>query len=174
MVFTNAQLTTIHHALTKGAVCLDDHLVQGVLVYVESMVISHGIERFDYLELSQLQNPCAYIRMRSLQPINFFNDCDEPDVERVCRDQNFKPITLQVCYPVYYPNADPEPEWQTYARYERAQVIEAINTMLSLLCDQQFTSCRRCQCYLPTGFMTNGKCRYCCVDQRRHREVNHR
>ncbi|MGF1723958.1 hypothetical protein L4D12_04510 [Photobacterium nomapromontoriensis] len=135
MDITEKQLKQAYRALLEGAVCIDDNLALGVLVYVDSLMVIQGITRKDYLTYEQLQTPDSLIRMGSLMPIDFFGSNDNPNNCKPCRDSNFKPITLKVCDLIELPDQYPERNWRTVAQFESDDIASAIHTLLNMLCD---------------------------------------
>lgn len=132
--FTEIQLKQAYSALLNGAVRLDDHLALGVLVYVDSLLISQGVDRDQYLSCEHLQNPHSRILMYTLMPIDFFGSNDSPNNARPCRDTNFKPITLKVCDLIESPEQHPVRHWRTVAQFESGDITHAIHTLINMLC----------------------------------------
>ncbi|WEM40960.1 hypothetical protein PTW35_09910 [Photobacterium sp. DA100] len=128
MNLTRHQLKQAYLSLKNGAVCLDDHLAQGVLVYVEGLMISEGIERDSYLSLDTLTKVSAKVRMGSLMPIDFFGLNARP-----CEEDNFKPISLKVCELVSQPNGQSVRRWKTLANFSASDFTIAMEILLLVI-----------------------------------------
>ena len=128
MNLTKHQLKQAYVSLNNGAVCLDDHLAQGVLVYVEGLMISEGIERDCYLSLDTLTKVSAKVRMGSVMPIDFFGM-----QESACDDDNFKPISLKVCESVLLSDGQTERRWKTLANFAESDIAIALEILLLVI-----------------------------------------
>ncbi|MGF1687439.1 hypothetical protein L4C36_12190 [Photobacterium japonica] len=166
MALTDEQLCTAYDALIQGAVCLDEHLVQGVWVYVEGLMIERNIPRDEYLCLYHLQSPQCFMSMSSLMPIDFFGTNENPKNETPCRDANFKPIVLKTCELIQRENEYPEQCWCVHTTYCSDDVEIAIQTLLRLLADYgQFPRCIICKYRYPAGFLDSDSiCEDCCYE----------
>ncbi|PSW14689.1 hypothetical protein C9J01_09750 [Photobacterium rosenbergii] len=128
MNLTRHQLKQAYVSLNNGAVCLDDHLAQGVLVYVEGLMISEGIERDCYLSLDTLTKVSAKVRMGSVMPIDFFGVN-----ESACDSDNFKPISLKVCESVMLDDGETSRRWKTLANFAQSDVAIAMEMLLLVI-----------------------------------------
>lgn len=163
---TDKQLCIAYEGLVQGAVCLDEHLLQGVWVYVESAMLARNIARETYLRIEHLQSPQCYVRMSSLMPIDFFGTNDNPKNDSPCRDANFKPIVLKVCELISHEDAYPEQRWHIQRVFTACEVASAIEALLALLADtQQFPSCSVCELRYPRSFLDSDRiCEDCCYE----------
>ncbi|MGR5065245.1 hypothetical protein [Photobacterium sp. DNB22_13_2] len=128
MNLTRHQLKQAYLSLNNGTVCLDDHLAQGVLVYVEGLMISEGIERDSYLSLETLTKVSAKVCMGSAMPIDFFGLKDT-----ACTDDNFKPISLKVCESVILSNGQIGRRWKTLANFAERDITVAMELLLLVI-----------------------------------------
>ncbi|MDV5168615.1 hypothetical protein [Photobacterium rosenbergii] len=128
MNLTRHQLKQAYVSLKNGAVCLDDHLAQGVLVYVEGLMISEGIERDCYLSLETLTKVSAKVRMGSVMPIDFFGMNEAP-----CGDENFKPISLKICESFILTDGQIGRRWKTLANFAESDVAIAMEILLLVI-----------------------------------------
>ncbi|PSU34808.1 hypothetical protein [Photobacterium lutimaris] len=128
MNLTRHQLKQAYLSLNNGTVCLDDHLAQGVLVYVEGLMISEGIERDCYLSLDTLTKVSAKVRMGSVMPIDFFGLKDTS-----CDEGNFKPISLKVCELVSLPDGQTGRRWKTLANFAESDIAVAMEILLLVI-----------------------------------------
>ncbi|MGF1736502.1 hypothetical protein [Photobacterium satsumensis] len=128
MNLTRNQLKQAYVSLKNGAVCLDDHLAQGVLVYVEGLMISEGVERDCYLSLDTLTKVSAKVRMGSVMPIDFFGLKDS-----TCDDDNFKPISLKVCESTIQADGQSGRRWKTLANFAANDIAVAMEILLLVI-----------------------------------------
>ncbi|MCW8329845.1 hypothetical protein MD588_13610 [Photobacterium sp. SDRW27] len=167
MTLTTKQLLQAYDVLTQGVVCLDDNLRQGVLVYVESLLVEQGMPRDKYLSLDDLRCDYPFVRMGSYMPIDFFSaDSGANNVAASDNDANFKPISIKLCTVSLQDGPRPAHCWQMMGTYRADHVIEAINALLEILSNKHyFNYCATCNMIRPTGYLDEDQvCEYCCEE----------
>lgn len=165
MTFTTKQLLQAYDVLVQGVVHLDDNLRQGVLVYIESLLVEQGVPRNRYLTLDDLDSHYPYARLASYMPIDFFN-IDEQRSMRPCNDANFKPISLKVCTVIQEDGHKPVHRWYTVGTFRCDHIIEAIHALLETLSNEDyFSQCKICNSMRPAGYLDEDKVCDCCCDE---------
>ncbi|RWX57122.1 hypothetical protein [Photobacterium chitinilyticum] len=163
MTFSKKQLARAYDVLIQGVVCLDDNLRQGVLVYIESLLLEQGIQRDKYLSLEDLHSHYPYVCMGSYMPIDFFN-ADNLGLITACNDENFKPISLKVCT-VLQGGHKPVHRWHTVGTYRCDDIISAIHVLLETLSNgAYFNPCKTCNTIRPAGYLDDEQVCGCCHD----------
>ena len=164
MILTTKQLTQAYGVMLQGLVSLDDNLRQGVLVYIESLMLEQGIKREKYLSLDDLNSHYPYVCMGSYMPIDFFN-VDSPCSMAACNDQNFKPISLKLCT-VIQNDHKPVHRWQTVGTFRCDDIVGAIDTLLETLSNNDFfEQCTSCNMIRPAGYLDHDQVCNCCSDE---------
>ncbi|UTV26542.1 hypothetical protein [Photobacterium atrarenae] len=150
-----------HQLLLQQMVYIDEHLRQGALVYIESLLVEHHIPRSHYLTLDDLGGAYPFLRLTSRVPIDFFT----PVLPSECDDENFQPIELNLCTVTQRPGLKPVHHWQRVNSFRCIYVLEALHCLLETLSNPAyFQRCRICQRVFAAGHLDAGQiCGHCMV-----------
>lgn len=166
MTLTTKQIARAYDVLNQGVVCLDDNLRQGVLVYVESLLVQHNIPRDNYLALEDLRCDYPYVRMGSYMPIDFFALVGGHNLATSCNDVNFRPVSIKLCTVSLKGGRMATHQWELVDTYRDDQIIHAIEILLEILSDESyFDYCKVCNQVRPTGLLDREQvCDCCCAE----------
>ncbi|PSW09970.1 hypothetical protein C9I98_25435 [Photobacterium sanctipauli] len=165
-MMNNKKLKQAFAALSQGTVCLDEHLRQGVLVYIEGLLIGQGIERDRYLDIEDLTCQFPYVRMSSILPIDFFGLNENPNNCRPCRDESFKPISLKVCSVSFDEHNCIQYDWHNLQNFRAEDIIEAIHALIDLLNNPDyFAPCVMCDEVRPSNYLDKDNVCECCSEK---------
>lgn len=158
MTFSVEQLSVAHQLLLQQMVYIDEHLRQGALVYIESLLVEHHIPRTHYLTLDDLGSAYPFLRLTSRMPIDFFTQALPPEC-----DEHFQPIELNLCIVTQSPDLTLVHRWQRVHSFRCLHVLEALQCLLETLSNPAyFDRCRVCQQVLAAGTLDAGRVCACC------------
>ncbi|MEJ2762892.1 hypothetical protein VV869_02790 [Photobacterium sp. MCCC 1A19761] len=139
-----------HHLLSQQMVYIDEHLRQGALVYIESLLVESHIPRTHYLTLDDLSSPYPMLSLTSWMAVDFFSAAPLPS----CQDDPLRPIKLTLCTVVQQPDAKPVHRWQTLGTFRCEDALEAIQGLLIALNNPAyFATCRTCDLGCAAGYL---------------------